>query len=115
MYPVGMIDLLRAGVPVFSRDWLPAHDYAVRVSKRVGGSRRRTWIWPIRLQQQLPEIFIPLRKEDPDVLLDLQVVLSIVYKRASYDLELDYSRPPVPPLQGDSAVWAADLLARSRS
>lgn len=104
------IDLLRAGAWVFAREMIPAHDYAVRVSKRVSESRR-AWLWPIRLQQQLPEIFIPLRKEDPDVKLDLQTVLATVYKRASYELELDYSRPPVPPLQGDNAAWAAQLLA----
>jgi len=108
------IDLLRAGVPVFARDWLPAHDYAVRVSKRVGDQRRRAWIWPVRLQQQLPEIFIPLRKEDSDAVLDLQVALATAYKRASYDLELDYTRPPAPPLRGDSADWAAKTISGSR-
>jgi hypothetical protein len=109
------IDLLRSGVPVFARSWLPAHDYAVRVSKRISDMHRRGWVWPIRIQQQLPEIFIPLLKGDSDALLDLQAVLATVYKRASYELELDYRRPPAPPLQGDRAAWAADLLARSRS
>ncbi len=104
------IDLLRAGAWVFARDSMPAHDYAVRVSKRVPESRR-AWIWPIRLRQRLPQIFIPLRKEDPDTRLDLQAALATVYKRASYELELDYSKPPVPPLQGDSAAWAAHLPA----
>jgi hypothetical protein len=105
------IDLLRAGESVFSRDELPPHDYAVRVSKYITGSDRRAWAWPIVLQCPLPEIFIPLRAGDADALLDLQAALGLVYKRASYELELDYSKPPVPPLQGEQAAWSAQIVA----
>ena len=33
------------------------------------------------------------------VVLDLQAVLDTAYDRAGYDLEIDYSADPVPPLE----------------
>lgn len=67
-------------------------------------------VWPIQLSEPLPVVAVPLRPPDPDVTLDLQVALSNIYDRARYDLSIDYSRQPDPPLVGDDAVWAADWL-----
>ncbi len=99
------IDLLRAGVGVWTQDPIPAHEYLVHISRFE--QRPEGLIWPIRLSQRLPIIPIPLRPEDPDVSLDLQAVLNTAYDRAGYDLSVDYSRAPVPPLPGD---WADRLL-----
>lgn len=74
------------------------------------GRHPRGRFWPIRLSQPLPSIPIPLKPDDPDVSLDLQTVLSTAYNRAGYDLSVDYAREPVPPLNGEWASWADQLL-----
>ncbi len=102
------IDLLRAGQPIFVRTMVPQHDYLIHVSH--AGRRPHGRAWPVLLQQKLPTIPIPLREEDPEVPLDLQAVLDSVYDLAGYDLELDYRAEPVPPLHGETARWAAELL-----
>jgi hypothetical protein len=102
------IDLLRAGDPLNFRELLPPHDYLVHVSIRQRRPRARAW--PIRLQQRLPVVEIPLRPEDKDVPLDLQEVLSAVYDRAGYDMSINYHSEPNPPLCGENTEWAAKLL-----
>jgi hypothetical protein len=105
------IDLLRAGEPLRAREVLPPCDYTVHVSRN--GQRPQGLIWPIRLEQRLPVITIPLRPEDPDAKLDLQAVLNAAYDRAGYDLMIDYHSAPVPALSPPQAAWAEALL-RSR-
>jgi hypothetical protein len=102
------IDLLRAGVGVQTLRPLPPYEYLVHVSR--AGRHPRGRFWPIRLPQPLPSIPIPLKPEDPDVPLDLQAVLDTAYDRAGYDLSVDYTRDPVPPLTGEWAEWAGRLL-----
>jgi hypothetical protein len=41
----------------------------------------------------------------------LNQLLHDLYDRASYDLAIDYSQPPVPPLYDDDAAWARQLLS----
>jgi hypothetical protein len=106
------IDLLRAGVPSVTRPPLLPSDYRVLVSR--GGKRTSARYWPICVRQPLPVIPIPLRGMGPHVPLDLGAVLRTVYDRAAYDLSVDYRKEPDPPLQGDDAKWARDLLRRQR-
>jgi hypothetical protein len=107
------IDLLRAGVSSVTHPALNPSDY--RVFAYRGGRRTRGKYWPISVRQVLPVIGIPLRGEDPDVPLDLSAVFKAVYDRASYDLSLDYRKEPQPPLAGDDAKWARELLRRRRA
>jgi hypothetical protein len=37
-------------------------------------------------------------------------VLDTAYDRAGYDLSVDYTREPVPPLTGEWAAWSDRLL-----
>ena len=87
---------------------LPPYEYLVHVSRVE--QRPKGLLWPIRLSQRLPVIPIPLRPEDPDASLDLQAVITTAYDRAGYDLSVDYTRDPVPPLTGEWAAWADGLL-----
>lgn len=103
------IDLLREGIPIQTRELLPKADYCVHVSRRDG--RPKGTVWPILLPQRLPPIHIPLLPEDADCELDLQTVLDTAYDRAAYDLEIDYSQDPVPPLPPGCAEWANGLLS----
>jgi hypothetical protein len=105
------IDLLRAGVPSVANPPLRASDYRILISR--ADQRTRTRYWPIGVRQALPIIGIPLRGKDPEVPLDLGAVLRTVYDRAAYDVSVDYRKPPNPPLEGDDARWARDLLRAS--
>ncbi|WP_347566255.1 DUF4058 family protein [Scytonema sp. UIC 10036] len=48
---------------------------------------------------------LPLRSDDVEPVIDLQTLLSELYDRASYDLVIDYSLEPVPPLSEANATW----------
>ncbi len=70
----------------------------------------RTRFWPVNVRQCLPVIGIPLRGKDPEASLDLGAVFQTVYDRAAYDASVDYRKDPLPPLEGDDAKWAKELL-----
>ncbi len=102
------IDLLRDGDPAFVGQTLPLHHYGVYRSRFVDGERAGLF-WPILLTQRLPVIDIPLHNDDPDVLLDLQLVLNDVYETAAYDMDIKYDDAPQTPLPADLMNWADEL------
>ena len=102
------IDLLREGEPVIVRELYPECEYTVHVSRK--SHRPKAYVWPIRLQQRLPVIAIPLKNGDPDAELDLQPLLASLYERGAYAFKLDYTKEPVPPLPPSLAKWANKLL-----
>ncbi len=104
------IDLLRTGVPSVTDPPLPPSDYRILVSR--ADQRMRTRFYPNSVRQPLPVIKIPLRGKDPEASLDLGAVFRTVYDRAAYDASVDYRKPPRPPLKGDDARWARELLRR---
>lgn len=98
------IDLLRAGQRVPMQDPLPPADYFVLVGR--ADRRPVTDVWPIQLNETLPnKIPVPLLKGDPDVLLDLQRVVTSVYDAFGYRYLIDYSQPPRVPLPATSMQW----------
>jgi len=105
------IDLLRGGAPSVTRPPLRPSDYRVLVSS--AQERFKARYWPVSVREPLPVIGIPLRDPDPDVPLDLGAVLRTAYERGAYDLSIDYTRKPDPPLRGEGARWA-DALLRQR-
>lgn len=106
------IDLFRAGQPVIARELYPECEYTVHASRT--GNRPKGTVWPIRLQQRLPEIPIPLARKDTDVPLDLQPLLVAVYERGAYDLKVDYTLDPIPPLPAGLAKWSNKLLKQKK-
>lgn len=104
------IDLLRAGESLPLRRHLQPHDYLAYVSPV--GMRPKGHAWPIRLDEPLPTIGVPLRKPDPEAALNLQEALASVYERAALDLSVDYTAAPTPPLKPDLAKWADKLLKK---
>jgi hypothetical protein len=81
-----------------------------RTVVRPGGQRRGAYLYPMPLNKPLPAIPIPLRPEDPQVLLELQPLIDQAYVNGRYSRTIDYRRPPDPPLEGDDSAWAAELL-----
>lgn len=102
------IDLLRSGVRLLDVPDVPVCDYHIHVSEH--GRRPRGWVWPILLNQRLPEIRIPLGPQDEPLAFDIQALVDSAYDASHYEAEIDYRRDPVPPLPVQYASWADDLL-----
>jgi len=102
------IDLLRQGRrPPLERP-VPAAPYYVVLSRV--DSRPYVDVWPIQLCEKLPPIPVPLVEPDPDVTLDLGLIVAAVYERGGYATLIDYSQPPPPPLSETESAWLDDLL-----
>lgn len=102
------IDLLRSGQPmtVFGDD--QPSQYRVLVSP--GWRRPRAQLYGFNLRQPIPEFPMPLLPKEEQPLVPLNSILHNLYARARFDLRLDYSVPPVPPLSSGDAQWALELL-----
>jgi hypothetical protein len=66
--------------------------------------------YTLSIRDPLPTIPVPLRPGDPEPTLPLNQLLHDLYDRARYDLAIDYSQPPVPPLHDADMAWARQLL-----
>jgi hypothetical protein len=110
------IDLLRAWqpMPIFVNG-IQSH-YRILVSR--GDCRPTADLYGFNLRQAIPSFPLPLRSRsvsegessDSEPIIDLQVLLNGIYDRAAYDLKLDYTTEPVPPLLETEAAWADGLL-----
>jgi hypothetical protein len=83
-------------------------DYRILISP--APTRPRAMAYTLSVRDPLPTIPIPLRPGDPEPTLPLNQLLHDLYDRARYDLAIDYSQPPVPPLHDDDMAWARQLL-----
>jgi hypothetical protein len=73
-------------------------------------ARPSRWeVHPMPLRHALPQIPVPLRENESDVMLDLQVLLERIYAAGGHD-DIDYRAAPDPPLDTADAAWADDLL-----
>ena len=64
----------------------------------------------IQLQDKLPNIGIPLRRQDRDVVLELQPIIDDCYRDGRYHT-IDYCRPLNPPLSTEEMMWAESLIS----
>jgi hypothetical protein len=110
------IDLLRGGthstaVPLAdARAQAGPFDYhvCVREFDRPSGEFR---VYPIRLENRLPTVAIPLLPGDEAVRVALQSVLDRCYDSGHYARWVRYrERTPVPPLRPEQAAWAEQVL-----
>jgi hypothetical protein len=107
------IDLLRAGEPMPLRRRTIDTDFRVLVSR--GATRPRAKLFTFNVRQPIPVIPIPLLPEDVEPELDLGALVHALYNRARFDLRLNYSRPPVPPLSKAKVDWARTIIASGES
>jgi hypothetical protein len=91
---------------------LPRTPYFVFLSRAT--KRPVLDVWPIGFRDRLPDVPVPLKPGDTDVRLDLQKALADVYDSLSYELLIDYSQPPQPPLPPDVRSWANRLLRSAK-
>ncbi len=108
------IDFLRAGENP-SRDMfpeLPRTPYFIFVARKTGMGRNEEG-YPLRLQDPLPVMGLPLGPGRPDLPLDLAAAF-----RSAYDLSYrpNWSRSyrdedvPGPSLDGQDRAWVAEML-----
>jgi hypothetical protein len=102
------IDLLRKGRRVPMQGTLPSVPYFVFVCRVE--LRLLTEIWPITLDQPLPEIKVPLLQGDDDAAMDLQKAVKSVYDENRFSSVIDYSRPPDVPLSPEQTAWVNEHL-----
>lgn len=106
------IDLIRAGnfVLAVPEDRLPSacrtpYLICIRRVTRQG----RAELYPASLRQALPNIPLPLRPTDKDVVLRLQPLLDACYRDGRYQ-RINYGTEPVPRLGEADARWADSIL-----
>lgn len=102
------IDLLRAGEPMPIVGSPVMSDYRILVSR--GSQRPRGRLYAFAVRQAIPPFHLPLLPGDTEPLLDIGSVLHTLYERARFDLRLDYSVPPVPPLADEDEAWLVTVL-----
>lgn len=105
------LDLLRRGTRPIAHPALPDVAYLIALTRAHAG---KTDVWPLRLQDSWPNLPVPLRRPDDDVVLGLGQVFREVYDEAAYDLSVDYRQAPPPPaLSDEDRVWAQALLRQA--
>jgi Protein of unknown function (DUF4058) len=102
------IDLLREGKPMTILPKEVPSDYRILVSN--SEHRPKADLYAFNLQNKIPSFSLPLRNKDVEPLLDLQTLINELYDRASFDLVIDYSQQPVPPLSKESTAWLTEIL-----
>jgi len=102
------IDLLRGGQPM--KMWGDGRDSHYRVLISRAERRPRADLYAFSVRDPIPPFPLPLRPKDEEPVAELGVLLHALYDRASYDLAVDYTAEPVPPLEEDDAAWADQLL-----
>ncbi len=105
------IDLLRSGEPMSVRgDGRHSH-YRILVSR--WRHRPKALLFPFTVRQPIPQFQLPLKYGDEEPIVDLNQLLHDLYDRAGYDLRIDYTKEPVPPLDEADAEWAHEILQRA--
>jgi len=102
------IDLLRAGDPMPVIGAQVQSDYRILVSR--GLQRPRAALIAFTLRQPIPAFTLPLLPGDDEPEVALNRILYALYQRARFDLRLDYTQAPVPPLAEADAAWARELI-----
>ncbi|MBI1987795.1 MAG: DUF4058 family protein [Nitrospinae bacterium] len=104
------IDLLRGGKPMTL--WMAGDGrrgcYRILVSR--ARRRPRADLYLFNLPDPIPPFPLPLQPGDNEPVVELGPMLSDLYDRARYDMRIDYTREPVPPLTKEEAAWADQLL-----
>lgn len=108
------IDLLRRGQHTIAvpEGLLGPADYRICIHR---AGRDRFDVIRLTVRDPLPTFAVPVRHEDPDVLLHLGDVVARCYDGSAYAYDLDYAGEPDPPLRPEDAVWARELLAARRT
>ena len=106
------IDLIRGGrfVLAVPKQVLPARcQTPYLICTRRAGCEDQAEIFPIGMRDSLPNIPIPLRPTDKDVVLRMQSLVDECYVRGHYRTT-NYQQPSDPPLPSEDDAWVDQLL-----
>jgi len=103
------IDLLRAGEPMPVLGVQVQSDYRILVSR--GTHCPHASLIAFSLRQPIPAFTLPLLPGDDEPEVALNRILHTLYRRTRFDLRLDYTQPPIPPLAAADVAWAQALMA----
>jgi Protein of unknown function (DUF4058) len=101
------IDLLRGGEPMPMRSPVTS-DYRVLVSRLE--QRSIAELYAFNLRDQLPCFLLPLRNDDPEPIVDLNIVMDVVVQSAGLEFAIDYDQAIVPTLKADDLAWVRQLM-----
>lgn len=108
------IDLLRCGEFVLAmpeEEWPRAHSAPYKICiRRVTRPTIAAGIG-IQLNERLPNIAIPLRPQDRDVVLELQPIIDACYRDGRYHT-IKYDQPINPPFTAEELRWVEGILRR---
>jgi hypothetical protein len=117
-------EYLDAGVNLVEIDLIREGSFVLAVSQRRLPARCRTpylicvrraldptvaAVYPVPLQEPLPNIRIPLRPADADVVLQLQPILDACYRDGRYH-RMNYLADPTPRFSEPDSRWLDELL-----
>jgi hypothetical protein len=80
-----------------------------RICVRRASDLQRIELYRASLREPLPNIPIPLRPSDADIVLQLQPLIDECYHDGRYE-QLNYRDAPRPSLSADDAVWAEETI-----
>lgn len=102
------IDLLRNGEPLPMYNNLSETHYRILISR--GNTRPKADLYAFNMQHKIPVFPLPLKAEDSEPLIDLNILLNSIYDKGSFDLDIDYSKNPTPPLTENDLDWLHKLM-----
>jgi hypothetical protein len=105
------IDLLRQWTPLLEAPEAIAAHYRILVS--ASDQRPRASLYAFNLQDPIPVFALPLDIDDPQPTVDLKSLLDEIYDQSGYDLVIDYSEDPVPPLDTQDREWLSAHLQQA--
>ncbi|MEW5858242.1 MAG: DUF4058 family protein [Cyanobacteriota bacterium] len=102
------IDLLRQGKPMPMNSQEIQSHYHFVVSR--SSERPQADLYAFNLQQEIPLFPLPLQPGDTEPVINLQDLVHRLYEQGSYDLAIDYTKEPIPPLSAADAAWVDKVL-----
>jgi Protein of unknown function (DUF4058) len=101
------IDLLRRGTRPFTYPNSASH-YQMMLLR--AGTNRAAY-YSVNIQDKLPVLPVPLLSPDPDVLLNLNKSMALIFERSLYHLSIDYEKSPPPPTFSDEEkLWIKQIV-----
>ena len=77
-------------------------------------TRPKAQLYSFNFRDKIPEFPVPLKASESEPTIDLKSLLDEIYDRGSYDLRIDYSRPPIPALSESDTVWMNETLTAKK-
>lgn len=107
------IDLLRGNTPMVMLGEVEPTDYRIVVSR--SSQRPKADLYSFNLGEPIPSCPLPLKPEDQELVIELQMIVDGVCDRAGYNERIDYRQPVPPPTLTDANKhWVDALLASIR-